>query len=465
MRIDFSRGTLVVDGAGKDAKLAGGFVWDDRTLQWRAPAVAYRELILDCVEKNTRYEDAARAYDRVPLELTIPITPRPHQVEALKSWVDSGRRGVVQLPTGAGKTILALLAIMQTGRPTLIVVPTIDLLQQWQDVLQKHLRSTDGKPLVVGTLGGGTRDLRDVTVATFDSAALMIETIGNRFGLLVVDECHHLPAPQYQMIAVGAIAPFRLGLSATVERADGKEARIFELLGPKVYEARIDQMVATVLAPYDVVSLEVPLSKAEAVAYQAARETYLAFVRRMRIPIAQPGGWQRFVQLASRMPDGREALKAHREQKRLAQASSAKLGELWRILGEHAEDKSIVFTDDNTMAYRIGREFLLPVLTHQTRLKERKQMLERFRNGDVNVLVTSKVLNEGVDVPDAGVGIVISGSGGVREHVQRLGRILRHRPGKRAVLYELVSRGTSERWTNERRKQHHAYQGTPEVSG
>jgi superfamily II DNA or RNA helicase len=110
------------------------------------------------------------------------------------------------------------------------------------------------------------------------------------------------------------------------------------------------------------------------------------------------------------------------------------------------------------MAYRIGKLFFLPVLTHLTKLKERENFLQAFRQGDYSILVTSKVLNEGVDVPDANVAIVVSGSGSVREHVQRLGRILRGRPGKQAYLYELVSKSTSEHFVNERRRRHLAYQ-------
>lgn len=452
-RLAFERGSLVIDGAqARSLAPRDGFVWDERTLQWRAPAHAYRQLVLDCIDKKMGLKDEARAYDKLDLPLKQALVARAHQTEALKAWADAGRRGVVQLPTGAGKTFLAVMAIAQTGRPTLVVVPTIDLLHQWQEVLTKFLS------VPIGGLGGGLKDLQAVTVSTFDTAVLMIETIGNRFGLLVVDECHHLPAPQYQSVALGTIAPFRLGLSATVERADGREDVIYRLLGPKVYEGRIDQMVDSVLAPYDVVSIEVPLSAAEELAYRQARAVYTDFVKRMRINFSQRDAWIQFVRVAARTPGGREALKAHREQKRLSQASAAKIVELWKILQAHKDDKMILFTDDNSMAYRVGREFFLPVLTHQTKLKERKRMLEAFRKGEVSALVTSKVLNEGVDVPDARIGIVISGSGGVREHVQRLGRILRHQPGKRAVLYELISAGTSERYVNERRKQHHAYQ-------
>jgi superfamily II DNA or RNA helicase len=100
----------------------------------------------------------------------------------------------------------------------------------------------------------------------------------------------------------------------------------------------------------------------------------------------------------------------------------------------------------------------VPAITHQTKTKERRAILQRFHAGEYTVLVTSQVLNEGVDVPAAGVGVVLSGTGSVREHVQRLGRLLRKFEGKQAVLYEVVARGTAEEFTSERRRQHHAYQ-------
>src|SRR5690606_5781770 len=211
--------------------------------------------------------------------------------------------------------------------------------------------------------------------STYDSAALFAEHIGNRYGFLVVDECHHLPAPQYRNIALSCVAPFRLGLTATVERSDGKEEDIFALLGPMVYEGRIDQLEDKVLAPYDIVSLELPMTASERQLYEERRAVYTGFLRRYNIRLSDPRGWQDFLLKAARMPGGKEAMRAYRDQKKLAQASSAKLIKLWDIIRSHPEDRMIVFTDDNEMAYRIGREFLLPVLTHQTKLAERKKML------------------------------------------------------------------------------------------
>jgi superfamily II DNA or RNA helicase len=127
------------------------------------------------------------------------------------------------------------------------------------------------------------------------------------------------------------------------------------------------------------------------------------------------------------------------------------------LLGRHRADRALLFTQDNATCYAVSRRFLIPAITHQTKIRERSEILERFGEGSYGAVVTSKVLNEGVDIPAANVAIVISGSGSVREHVQRLGRILRKRDGKRALLYELYTADTSEAFTSERRREHVAY--------
>ena len=148
---------------------------------------------------------------------------------------------------------------------------------------------------------------------------------------------------------------------------------------------------------------------------------------------------------------------AFREQRRLAQAAPAKLELLSELLTKHRGERTLIFTADNATVYRIARRFLVPAITHQTKTKERKQTLELFHKGEYNVLVTSQVLNEGVDVPAANVGVVLSGTSTVREHVQRLGRLLRKHGEKQAILYEVITRGTAEEFSSDRRRQHHAY--------
>lgn len=453
LTLALANGELVCTGLdAAQAKEWGRWRWNPERKVWTTPGYRYRDTMVKAQQAGCVVRDEARGYEKLALPLRQPIVPRPHQSAAMTAWGEAGYRGVVSLPTGAGKTILAVMGMAAVGRPSFVLVPTIDLLEQWCKTLTSFFN------VPIGALGGGRREYGPITVATYDSALLTLDEWAARYGLLIFDECHHLPAQQYQQIARAAIAPFRLGLSATVERPDGREEILYELVGDVVYAAQIRDMTEAVLSPYDVVSIQVPLTDAERDAYQGARKKYLDFIRRNRIQMSDPGGWRDFLFKASRSSEGREALKAHRQQRRIAQGASSKLAELWRLLGEHPNERVLIFTDDNALAYQIGRRFILPVLTHQTKARERKAMLAAFRGGTSQVLVTSKVLNEGVDVPEASVGIVVSGSAGVREHVQRLGRILRQAPGKRAVLYELISKDTSEVQTNWRRKQHHAYQ-------
>ena len=150
-------------------------------------------------------------------------------------------------------------------------------------------------------------------------------------------------------------------------------------------------------------------------------------------------------------------MNAYLRQRSIARCGKAKLQVLWEILISHRGERTIIFTADNDAAYTIGETFCFPVITHKTKTAERKAFLDKFRDGTYPVIVTSKVLNEGVDVPEASVGIVVSGSGSTREHVQRLGRILRSAKGKQAELFELVSSGTGEVYTSERRRSTRAY--------
>lgn len=153
-------------------------------------------------------------------------------------------------------------------------------------------------------------------------------------------------------------------------------------------------------------------------------------------------------------------MQAYRRQRELAFCAPEKLEYVDYLLREHRHDRTLIFTQDNATAYAIARRFLIPAITHQTKVSERSAILASLAEGTIRAIVTSRVLNEGVDVPDANIAIIVSGSGSVREHVQRLGRVLRKKDGKRATLYELITRETSERYTSERRREHSAYRGS-----
>jgi superfamily II DNA or RNA helicase len=173
--------------------------------------------------------------------------------------------------------------------------------------------------------------------------------------------------------------------------------------------------------------------------------------------MSQPSGWREFILFSSQSAEGRRAMSAYRRQRTLAFAPRAKLEYLEHLLSAHRKDRAILFTQDNATAYAIARRFLVPVITHQTKVRERSGILAGLADGGYSAVATSKVLNEGVDIPDANVAVILSGSGSVREHVQRLGRILRKKEGKRAILYELVTQATTETYTSDRRREHSAY--------
>ncbi len=425
--------------------------FDPRTQCHRAPAIAYASLVRAIVGAKVPYEDGARRYEELAHGAIAHREPRPYQSEAIEAWKRARGRGVVVLPTGAGKSHVAVLAIEEKRRSTLVVAPTLDLVRQWYDLLG----STFHVP--IGVVGGGEHDVRPITVATYDSAHLHMDHLGARFGLVVFDECHHLPSAAYAMAARSCIAPFRLGLTATPERADGRDAELTRLIGPIVYRREITELSGDYLAEYDVERVAIEFTDDERAEYEEERAIYRAFVEMNHIRMSSPRGWSEFIMLSSRSADGRRAMKAYRRQRALAFAAPAKLDFVGHLLHSHRADRAILFTQDNATAYAIARRFLVPVITHQTKVKERSAILAGISDGSLGAVVTSKVLNEGVDVPDANVAVVISGSGSVREHVQRLGRVLRKREGKRAVLYELVTAKTSEEHTSDRRREHGAY--------
>lgn len=456
VRIRFAGGTLQVEG------IVGIPDWMPEFLQpdphgaegaWVCPGIAYRSLIERLMAANVAREDQAREYKAIAWKLDTGRSSFPHQLEAVDAWWKAGGRGVVVLPTGTGKSHVAELAIERAQRPSLVVTPTIDLMQQWARDLAANFGTE------VGMLGGGSSDVRPITVTTYDSAYLNVERIGNKFGLLVFDECHHLPGQTYSLSALGSIAPFRLGLTATPERSDQMHEQLDHLIGPILYRREIGQLKGEFLAQYQVRTLYVQLSDEERFAYETNRELYRTFLLENRIDLRRNGAWGQFLATAARTPRGRMAFKAFRDHRTIALAAPAKLRVLEGIMDRHMGDRVIVFAHDNATVYRIAREFLVPVITHSTKARERKTVLERFASGDYTVVATSRVLNEGVDVPEANVAVVLSGTSTVREHVQRLGRILRKKGDKQAVLYEIITQGTLEENTSTRRRQHSAYAG------
>ncbi len=399
--------------------------------------------------QKTAYNVAFEERPVLPFTTTLQVEPRPYQHEALANWQAAQSAGVVILPTGAGKTLVAAMAIHKTGLWTLAVVPTLDLLQQWRNALAAALSVPADD---IGTFGGGEKELKPITIITYDSAALYPREL-KRFGLLVFDECHHLPAPTYRLIAESAFTPLRLGLSATPERSDMSHLDLDRLIGPEVYRRSPAELTAgKYLAQYKEQCIDISLSSEDEARYTEQRRIYRSFLQRRHIVIRSPEDFQqKIIFLSARDPEARKAMLAWREARNIAMNAPAKYTEIERLLNLHANDQVILFSEYNPVVDEISRRFCLPQITYKTPAEERRVILERFRSGQYTKLVTGRVLNEGVDVPDCRVAIIVSGNSTKREYIQRLGRILRPKIGE-AVLYELITRSTTEEEMAKRRK-------------
>jgi superfamily II DNA or RNA helicase len=327
---------------------------------------------------------------RAPFALaTAPqlrLTPRSYQHEAVDAWLREGARGVVVLPTGAGKTVVAFEAIARLGVRTLVVVPTIELLRQWRAGLAEHL----ALPLEsVGIIGGGERHSGDITVITYDSAAMPRRRL-DRYGLLIFDEAHHLPAQSYSGIAHKAVAPWRLGLSATLERADGRHHDLTALIGPLVYTRDSEELSAQKhIAAYREKRIYVDLTPEEEVRYEGLMAEWRWYLATRRSQLGSgPGMFAELVRRSGFEPEARRALRAHAEARLVALNATAKIGAIEEVLRRHPDDKVIVFSEYVDMVDRISRALLLPAITYRTPPAERRAILEGFRSGVLRKLVT-----------------------------------------------------------------------------
>ncbi|HDH45016.1 MAG TPA: hypothetical protein ENG66_06480 [Thermococcus sp.] len=485
------------------------------------------------------------------------------QAQALNAWLDANCRGVVVVPTGGGKTYIGMTALGYLSVPTLICVTTIELARQWIQKIKEHLGIED-----VGLLGGGKHDIKDITVAIYNSAVKYIDRLIDRFDFIIFDECltydtliltdrgwlpigvivekglpvkvlthkgrfmpvigwhkiplkkrlvrvvledgteikctedhkfltnrgwveavkllsgdilykvacsekgqsdeingvggvihntvdeiqdfvyditvaedhsyvangvivhncHHVPADSFRNVAFRLKARRRLGLSATPYRYDRNEALIFFSVGSVVYKAKYADMVRLRLAsPLKYYRLYVRLNP----------EEYEQYLRASKISNSNPSKVQKLMKVAFNAREKYEVLK--------------------KVVRKLPEDKILVFcqyVDQAKRAYRALLEVAkgqVALLTGTTRADLRKKYFEQFKEGKKRIIVTTTVLDEGIDVPDAETAIILSGSGTERQMIQRIGRILRYRPNKVAKAIEIITRNTIEERIAERR--------------
>lgn len=315
------------------------------------------------------------------LDLKPDYSLMPHQEEAFERWFRR-KRGTIAIFTRGGKSFIALKAIEKLRKPTVIFVPTRELVITWLQYLEKYLGVPRTK---VGVLGAGEVKLRDITVAIYNSGVKHADKLVGRFELAVFDEAHHVPAATFKEIALRIDSLYRMALSATPRRRDGNEELLYALCGDLVYNMGYRELLKLrIVAPIEIYDVKFVESEEE------------------------------------------------------------KLSTLVDILRRHKDAKTIVFTQYLETAKRVYsrlvREgFSAVLITGEVPASKRKLAFLQFQRGYVNVVVTTTVLDEGITVPDAEVAVIYEGSGEARQLIQRIGRVLGYAPGKTAKVYEIVN--------------------------
>jgi len=438
MELQFDKGTITLDG---DKKIP--FTkWDKRVNKYRAEALYYRDILENLKLSGLSFED--NVLDLVPCPfLSSTIKLRKYQKDALNQWFND-KKGAVVMPTGAGKTIFAMKIIEEVNSSTFIVVPTLDLVNQWKKELKKAFS------IEIGEFTGNKKTLEPITVSTYNSAYINASFLGNKFKLLIFDEVHHLPSESFRHIAEMFASPYRLGLTATFERDDELHEELPRLIGEKIYEISPEPLAGEYLAEFETKKITVEFTEKEQEEYEEAQSTFKNYLISRNIKMRSSKDFQKIVMRSGRDPEARKAILSRNRAEKLAFNSKNKLIELAKLLDK--KNRTIIFTKYNDMVYTISKRFLIPCITHKTKKEERKEILKKFKGGKYCSIVSSQVLDEGINVPEANVGIILSGTGSSREYIQRLGRILRPAENKKAILYEIVTKNTMEVRTSYRRK-------------
>ena len=351
---------------------------------------------------------------------------RPYQRQAVESFSEGGS-GVVVLPCGAGKTLVGAGAMAETRTTTLILVTNTVSARQWRDEL---LRRTSLTPEEIGEYSGQSKEIKPVTIATYQ---ILTAKRGGKYahlalldaldwGLVLYDEVHLLPAPVFKLTA-DLQARRRLGLTATLVREDGREGDVFSLIGPKRFDAPWKEIEAQgFISPAACYEVRIDLPADERLEYAAA---------------------------------------ADEDRYRLAATAPAKIGVVKRLIDRHPGERVLVIGQYLDQIDELSDALDAPKITGATPVSEREELFQAFREGEISLLVVSKVANFSVDLPEASVAVQVSGSFGSRqEEAQRLGRLLRPKQsGHTASFYTLIARDTVDQDFAQNRQRFLAEQG------
>ena len=364
--------------------------------------------------------------DRIPLkqgsrlefELKDNVEIRDYQKESVDAFLSSGGYGTIVLPCGSGKTIVGIETAVTLKTNTLILCPNVSSVHQW---IRELLDKTTLTPDQIGEYSGETKTIKPVTVCTYQVLTYRTKSLDkeetepvyphfsifseNNWGLVIYDEVHMLPAPVFRITAE-LQSIYRLGLTATLIREDGREDEVFSLVGPKRFDT-----------PWAELTQKGFIAK--------------AYCHEVRIPLPHT------LELEY-------ALAPKKEKYRIASQNPLKIKVADAILKKH-EGESILIIGQYLEQLQVFRDhFGYPIITGTTSNKKRDELYDKFRSGEEKVMIVSKVANFAVDLPDASVAIEISGSFGSRqEEAQRLGRILRPKD-RDSHFYTIVTEYSQE---------------------
>ncbi len=347
------------------------------------------------VEDNSKYREVD---EKIGCDLTIDL--RDYQNEYVERAYDE-RAAVLANPAGSGKTVTSIGLMAKIDAPTLVLVPQRSLVNQWKrEILDKTTLTEDQ----IGEYHGGQKKMQDVTIATYHMAAEKTSLFRKDWGLIIFDEVHHIPSKMFRKTA-NLQSTRRIGLSASPVREDSKEREIFALIGKEIGGewARFFQE-GHVVKP----DVELRFVEFESDYYRNKYE--------------QASGIKKAI-VASKNP--------------------AKIPVLEELLEKHEDEKTIIFCDWIDQGEDISEKFDIPFVSGETDFEEREDYFQKFRENELTTLIVSRIGDEGLDLPDAEVGIVMSGQGGSRRQAtQRAGRVMR--PFGDAQVYMIATKGSNE---------------------
>jgi len=447
----FAEGLLLLN-TQPPRSATGTWVWDPRQNAYSCFAMHYDQVLPAILETVPLCRIQPPQWH--PVKWPCPALPplRPIQTEAVNEWMKT-RRGVIVLPTGTGKTEVALHLMQELAVTTLIVSPVRDLMYQW------HQRILDRLGYDAGIVGDNTINRSPVTVTTYDSARIYMRDLGDQFQFIIFDECHHLPGEIRGDAAKMCMAPYRLGLTATPERSDGREKALDALIGPVVYRRTITEESGKNLAEYDTSRIPVHLSSEERAAYNECSQVIRRYIAERRKTNPHYTGLNVRYDCATD-PEARRVLRAEYRKMSIEDRAREKLNVLEDLFRLHSKTPLLIFTNTNVMAREVSVRFLIPCILNHSRKKERHETVAGLTAGKYPAIVANRCLDEGIDLPAAKVAVILGGGASIRQAVQRLGRIIRKKGEQKAVLYEVVCEDTKEVQRSRTRRKSDAYART-----